>query len=77
MNEELINIYGARPSKNGNGYNVTLIQGKDSTKRFMHLFVKNENTIIKDGYVYIKAKILEEKKEAPKVEVDDNSDCPF
>lgn len=63
MNEDLLSFYGARPSKNGNGYNITLIKGKDGKKAFENVFAKNERCREKDGFVYVKIKLLEPKKE--------------
>lgn len=60
-NKELLNFYGAKPSKSGNGFNVTLVKGRDDAKQFFNAFIKNENAIIKDGFLYVRVKMLEEK----------------
>lgn len=60
MNEnELLNLYGAKKSKSGNGWNVRLVQGHGDGKRYYNFFVKNEKADEYAGHIEIKIKKLE------------------
>ena len=72
----LLNVYGAKPSKSGNGYNVTLVQGRNDGRKFFNVFVKNENVKVEGGSIFVKVKLLAEKEEA-KPEKTEDEDLPF
>lgn len=63
-NEELLSFYGAKPSRSGKGYNVTLVRGHDGKKEFLNVYAKGERCREKDGVVWVSIKLLGEKKEA-------------
>ena len=73
----LLNVYGAKPSKSGNGYNVTLVLGRDDGRKFFNVFVKNENVKVEGGSIFVKVKLLAEKKEEAKPEKTEDEDLPF
>lgn len=90
MNKELLNIYGARISKNGEHVNLTLVRGEGTEKEFYNCAIKihsKESKIYADKshqkmngkeYVFIYVPILDdikEKKETPKEITDD--EIPF
>lgn len=64
--KNLLNIYGAKVSKNGERLNVTLVRGEGDKKEFFTACVKFENAKtlaqIKEGYAYIKIPILQPLK---------------
>lgn len=61
--EALFTFYGAKPSKSGKGWNITLVEGKDETKHFRNAYVKAEKAREKDGVVWVAVKLLQDKKE--------------
>ena len=56
---ELLNVYGAKKSKSGNGWNVKLIQGHGDDKRYYNFFVKNEKVDEYADHIEIEIKKLE------------------
>ena len=80
-NKNLIyNIYGARVSKNKERLNVVLVTGEDK-KEFANTLVKLDNSqqvkvLIKDGYAYLKIKMLSDKEPASEPK-DEFKDLPF
>lgn len=66
-NDNLLSIYGARVSKNGDRLNVSLVKGEDDNKEWYTTSVKLDGSnkckvTIKDGFAYIKVPMLEDKK---------------
>lgn len=75
-NGALYSIYGARKSKDGKRYNITLVRGKDAEREFATISLpkeKVETTIRDEKYIYIPVKLLLNDK--PKEEKED--DLPF
>ena len=64
--EQPFNIYGIRETRNEKYMAMTLVRGEDS-KEWLNVPVNIKNVKIKDGYGYVKIKILDKvKKEADK-----------
>ena len=64
--EQLFNLYGIRETRNDKYMTITLVRGKDS-KEWLNVPVNVKNVKVKDGYGYVKIKILDKvKKEADK-----------
>ena len=62
---ELLNVYGSKKSKNGNGWNVKLIQGHGDDKRYFNFFVKNEKVDEYADHIVIEIKKLDIEEEKP------------
>lgn len=62
MKEELMTFYGAKPSKSGKGWNITLVEGKGEGRNFHYAYVKGEKGREKDGVLWVPVKVLTEKK---------------
>lgn len=60
---ELWRIYGARPSKSGKRYNITIITGDDDDKRYGCISLPVEKVRVKDGNLYVKINLLVDKQE--------------
>lgn len=60
---ELWRIYGARPSKSGKRYNITIITGDDDAKRYGCISLPVEKVRVKDGNLYVKINLLVDKQE--------------
>ena len=83
LENKLLNVYGARVSKNGKHINLTLVEGEGDKKQFYTACVKIEPTDAKisgeidiaNSYAIINVPLLEGKKEA-KEELNDE-DLPF
>lgn len=60
---ELWRIYGARPSKSGKRYNITIITGDDDNKRYGCISLPVEKVRVKDGNLYVKINLLVDKQE--------------
>lgn len=60
---ELWRIYGARPSKSGKRYNITIITGDDDSKRYGCISLPVERVRVKDGNLYVKINLLADKQE--------------
>ena len=74
--EQPFNIYGIRETRNEKYMAMTLVRGKDS-KEWLNVPVNIKNVKIKDGYGYVKIKILDKvKKEADKSKKSDE-EIPF
>ena len=74
--EQPFNIYGIRETRNENYMALTLVRGEDS-KEWLNVPVNIKNVKIKDGYGYVKIKILDKvKKEADKSKKSDE-EIPF
>lgn len=74
--EKPYNIYGIRETRNDKYMSITLVRGKDS-KEWMNVPVNVKNVKVKDGYGYVKIKLLEKvKKEADKSKKSDE-EIPF
>ena len=74
--EQPINIYGIRETRNEKYMSLTLVRGEDS-KEWLNVPVNIKNVKIKDGYGYVKIKILDKvKKEADKSKKSDE-EIPF
>lgn len=64
--EQPFNIYGIRETRNDKYMSVTLVRGEDS-KEWLNVPVNAKNVKVKDGYGYVKIKLLDNvKKEADK-----------
>lgn len=74
--EQPFNIYGIRETRNEKYMSLTLVRGEDS-KEWLNVPVNVKNVKVKDGYGYIKIKLLDKvKKEADKIKKSDE-DMPF
>lgn len=74
--EQPYNLYGIRETRNDKYMSITLVRGKDS-KEWMNVPVNVKNVKVKDGYGYVKIKILDKvKKEADKSKKSDE-EIPF
>lgn len=65
--EKAFNIYGLRRTKNEKYFSLTLCRGEE----WVNSPVKADNVKVKDGYAYIKVKLLTPKAAEPK------DDLPF
>lgn len=74
--ERPFNLYGMRETRNDKYMSLTLVRGEDS-KEWLNVPVNVKNVKVKDGYGYVKIKILDKvKKEADKSKKSDE-DLPF
>ena len=70
--ERPFNLYGIRETHNDKYMVITLVRGKDS-KEWLNVPVNVKNVKLKDGYGYVKIKLLDKvKKEADKSKNDDD-----
>lgn len=69
--EKAFNIYGLRRTKNEKYFSLTLCRGEDKPEEWVNSPVKSDNVKVKDGYAYIKVKLLTPKAAEPK------DDLPF
>lgn len=73
---QIFNLYGIRETRNDKYMSITLVRGKDS-KEWLNVPVNVKNVKVKDGYGYVKIKLLDKvKKEADKSKKSDE-DIPF
>ena len=73
--EQPFNLYGIRETRNDKYMSITLVRGKDS-KEWLNVPVNVKNVKVKNGYGFVKIKLLgKDKKEADKSKNDD--DIPF
>ena len=74
--EQPFNIYGIRETRNEKYMSLTLVRGEES-KEWLNVPVNVKNVKVKDGYGYVKVKLLDKvKKEADKRKKSDE-DIPF
>ena len=74
--EQPFNLYGIRETRNEKYMSLTLVRGEDS-KEWLNVHVNVKNVKVKDGYGYVKIKLLDKvKKEADKSKKSDE-DIPF
>lgn len=74
--EQPFNLYGIRETRNDKYMSLTLVRGGDS-KEWLNVPVNVKNVKIKDGYGYVKIKLLDKiKKEADKAKKSDEN-IPF
>ena len=74
--EQPFNIYGIRETRNEKYMAMTLVRGEES-KEWLNVPVNVKNVKVKDGYGYVKIKILDKvKKEADKSKKSDE-EIPF
>lgn len=74
--EQLFNLYGIRETRNDKYMSLTLVRGEDS-KEWLNVPVNVKNVKVKDGYGYLKIKLLDKvKKEADKSKKSDE-EIPF
>ena len=74
--EQPFNLYGIRETRNDKYMSLTLVRGEDS-KEWINVPVNVKNVKVKDGYGYVKIKLLYKvKKEADKSKKSDE-DIPF
>ena len=70
--EQPFNLYGIRETRNDKYMTITLVRGKDS-KEWQNVPVNVKNVKVKDGYGYVKIKLLEKvKKKTDKSKNDDD-----
>ena len=79
--EQPFNLYGIRETRNDKYMSLTLVRGEES-KEWLNVPVNVSNVKVKDGYGYVKIKLLDKvKKEADKVKKEadkiKNDDIPF
>lgn len=76
--QQPFNFYGIRETRNKKYMSVTLVRSdKDGIKEWLNVPVNIKNVKIKDGYGYVKIKILDKvKKEADKIKKSDE-EIPF
>ena len=74
--EQPFNLYGIRETRNGKYMSLSLVRGEDS-KEWLNVPVNVKNVKVKDGYGYVKIKLLDKvKKETDKSKKSDE-DIPF
>ena len=74
--EQPFNIYGIRETRNEKYMSLTLVRGEES-KEWLNVPVNVKNVKVKDGYGYVKIKLLDKaKKEADKSKKSDE-EIPF
>ena len=74
--EQPFNLYGIRETRNYKYMSLTLLRGEDS-KEWLNVPINVKNVKVKDGYGYVKIKLLDKvKKEADKSKKSDE-DIPF
>lgn len=62
MEKELLSVYGARKTKNEDYYNLSLLRGEKDKKEWFTACVKADHCKEKDGFLYIKVKMLQPSK---------------
>ena len=65
--EQPFNLYGIRETRNDKYMSLTLVRGEES-KEWLNVPVNVKNVKVKDGYGYVKIKLLDKVK---------NDDIPF
>ena len=74
--EQPFNLYGIRETRNEKYMSLTLVRSEDS-KEWLNVPVNVKNVKVKDGYGYVKIKLLDKvKKEADKSKKSDEN-IPF
>ena len=74
--EQPFNLYGIRETRNEKYMSLTLVRGEDS-KEWLNVPVNVKNVKVKDGYGYVKIKLLDKvKKETDKSKKTDE-EIPF
>ena len=74
--EQPFNLYGIRETRNEKYMSLTLVRGEDS-KEWVNVPVNVKNVKVKDGYGYVKIKLLDKvKKESDKSKKSDEN-IPF
>ena len=74
--EQPFNLYGIRETRNDKYMSLTPVRGEDS-KEWLNVPVNVKNVKVKDGYGYVKIKLLDKvKKEADKSKKSDE-EIPF
>ena len=74
--EQPFNLYGIRETRNEKYMSLTLVRGEDS-KEWINVPVNVKNVKVKDGFGYVKIKLLDKvKKEADKSKKSDE-EIPF
>ena len=74
--EQPFNLYGIRETRNEKYMSLTLVRSEDS-KEWLNVPVNVKNVKVKDGYGYVKIKLLDkDKKEADKSKKSDE-EIPF
>ena len=74
--EQPFNLYGIRETRNEKYMSLTLVRSEDS-KEWLNVPVNVKNVKVKDGYGYVKIKLLDkDKKEADKSKKSDEN-IPF
>lgn len=74
--EQPFNLYGIRETRNDKYMSLTLVRGEDS-KEWLNVPVNVKNVKVKDGYGYVKIKLLDKgKKESDKSKKSDE-EIPF
>ena len=66
---DLLSVYGARKTKNVNYYNLSLLRGEDDKKEWFTASIKAENTKEKDGYLWVRVKLLQPSKKVTEEEL--------
>ena len=70
--EQPFNFYGIRETRNDKYMSITLVRGKDS-KEWLNVPVNVKNVKVKEGYGYVKIKLLDKvNKKADKSKNDDD-----
>ena len=77
----LLNIFGAKVSKDGNKLVLTLVSGENDKKRYYNTCIKLDNSQstkveLIDEYAVIKVKLLKQKEQDTMDDVTDD-DLPF
>ena len=74
--EQPFNLYGIRETRNDKYMSLTLVRGEDS-KEWINVPVNVKNVKVKDGYGYVKIKLLDKgKRESDKSKKSDE-EIPF
>lgn len=74
--EQPFNLYGIRETRNDKYMSLTLVRGED-TKEWINVPVNIKNVKVKDGFGYIKIKLLDKVKKDTDKSKKSDEDIPF
>ena len=74
--EQPFNLYGIRETRNEKYMSLTLVRGEDS-KEWLNVPVNVKNVRGKDGYGYVKIKLLDKVKEEADKSKKSDENIPF
>ena len=74
--EQPFNLYGIRETRNEKYMSLTLVRGEDS-KEWLNVPVNVKNVKVKDGYGYVKIKLLDKVKKVVDKSKKSDEEIPF